>query len=325
MTKLGPIASGGRVLAVSNTFASLKVNLNADCECSGRCCAKFKNENADLKQSLRELDMADEAVEPSRNDEIAKQLVEGNVKVIDNRYEIPVPLNMEVVEQLPNDYQNALDRAMTMRRSALKNPELKKTLIDTFGELIDEEWIIPVEMDSISKPIWYLPFFVTKQEKARVVYDGGAVYKGMCFNNAVLGGINLLNKVLTRFRLGKYACIADLSKCFFQVSIPRAQRDLFCIVWFKGNDVDSGEIQTYCFTRHVWGINSSPYVALTAIKNVVSENPTGASNITLNTIELNRYMDDMLLACDTFSELKTIASESITLFDSRGDSLNESG
>ena len=263
LTKLG--ASGGRVSAVSNTCASLKVNLNADCECSGRCCAKFKNEVADLKQSLRELDMADEAVEPSRNDEIAKQLVEGNVKVIDNRYEIPVPLNMEAVEQLPHNYQNALDRAMTMRRSASKNPELKKTLIDTFGELIDEEWIIPEEMDSISKPMRYLPFFVTKQEKARVVYDGAALYKCMCLNNAVLGGINLLNnlvEVLTRFRLGKYACIADLSKCFFKVSIPRAQRDLFRIIWFKGNDVDSGEIQTYCFTRHVWGINSAPTLLL---------------------------------------------------------------
>ena len=159
-----------------------------------------------------------------------------------------------------------------------------------------------------------------------MVYDGAAVYKGMCLNNAVLGGINLLNnlvEVLTRFRLGKYACIADLSKCFFQVSIPGAQRDRFRIVWFKDNDVDSGEMQTYCFTRHVWGINSSPYVALTAIKNVISENPTGASNITLNAIEFNRYMDDMLLACDTLSELETIASESRTLFDSRGFALRK--
>ena len=48
---------------------------------------------------------------------------------------------------------------------------------------------------------------------------------------------------------------------------------------------------------------------------------TGASNITLNAIEFNRYMDDMLLACDTFSELETIASESRTLFDRRGFAL----
>ena len=48
-------------------------------------------------------------MEPSRNDKIARQMVENNIKVIDNRYEIPVPFNMEVVEQLRKDYQSALD------------------------------------------------------------------------------------------------------------------------------------------------------------------------------------------------------------------------
>ena len=57
---------------------------------------------------------------------------------------------MEVVEQLPNNYQSALDRAMTMRRYALKISDLKKTLTDTFGVCNDEEWVIPVEKDSIS-------------------------------------------------------------------------------------------------------------------------------------------------------------------------------
>ena len=50
-----------------------------------------------------------------------------------------------------------------------------------------------------------------------------------------LPGANLLNRltdVLTRFRLGKFACMADLSKCFFQISIPEDQRDLFRLAWF---------------------------------------------------------------------------------------------
>ena len=40
-------------------------------------------------------------------------------------------------------------------------------------------------------------------------------------NQAVFAGENLLNnlvEVLTRFRLGKFACVADLSKCFFSSS-----------------------------------------------------------------------------------------------------------
>ena len=327
LTKLGPIASGGRVSAATNANTSLKINLNANCGCIDEdCCVKLKREIVNLKQSLRESNLENEALQPSRNDERAKEIVESDIKVVDNRYEIPVPLNMAVVEQLPNNYQSALDRAVSMRRSALKNSDLKKTLTDTFGELIDEKWIVPVEENSSSGPTWYLPFFVTKQEKARVVYDGAALHKGMSLNQAVLGGGNLLNNlvaVLIRFRLGRYACIADLSKCFFQVSLPRAQRNLFRIIWFKGNDMDSGELQTFCFTRHVWGINSSPYVALTAIKTIVAENPTGASYMTLNAVEDNRYMDDMLLACDSLADLKTVASESRALFASRGFALRK--
>ena len=72
-----------------------------------------------------------------------------------------------------------------------------------------------------------LPFFVTKQDKARVVYDGddgAATFRGKCLNQAVLAGTNLLNnlvEVLMRFRIGQYAGIADLSKCFFSSGYSR--------------------------------------------------------------------------------------------------------
>ena len=76
-------------------------------------------------------------------------------------------------------------------------------------------------------------FFVTKQGKPRVVYDGVATVGGVCLIQAVLAGTNLLNnlvEVLTRFRMGKFACMPALSKCFFQVAMPEAQRDLFRII-----------------------------------------------------------------------------------------------
>ena len=101
------------------------------------------------------------------------------------------------------------------------------------------------------------------------------------------------------------------------MAIPETQRDLFRIIWFKENDIDIGKKQTFCFTRHVWGINSSPYIALTATNNVVNENVTAASQMTSMAIEENRYMDDMLLACDSLSDLATIASESRQLFAGR--------
>ena len=77
------------------------------------------------------------------------------------------------------------------------------------------------------------------------------------------------------------------------------------------------------FTRHVWGINSSPYVALLALKCLVEENPTNASQLTLQAIKKNRYMDDILLASDSLSDLEIIAKESIDLMESRGFKLRK--
>ena len=74
---------------------------------------------------------------------------------------------------------------------------------------------------------------MTKQEKSCVVYDGLATFKGICFNHAVLPGANLLSRltdVLSRFRLGRFACMAELSKYFFKIFISEDQRDLFRLV-----------------------------------------------------------------------------------------------
>ena len=145
-------------------------------------------------------------------------------------------------------------------------------------------------------------------------------------NQAVLAGENLLNGLgdaLMRFRLEKYACVTDVSKCFFQIKLPRSQQDWFHIIWFKKNDIDGGETKVFRFTRHVWGMNSSPYVALSAFKRLVAENPTGASQITLNAVTQNRYMDDLLLAGDTLLAAETFAGEGLELFQSRGFKLRK--
>ena len=98
----------------------------------------------------------------------------------------------------------------------------------------------------------------------------------------MLAGENLLNglsEVLTLFRMGKNACVTDLSRCIFLVKIPTDQRDLFRLVWFKDNDLDNTDTQIYRFTRHVWGVNSSPFIALLAMKRLAEENPTNAGQL----------------------------------------------
>ena len=74
-----------------------------------------------------------------------------------------------MVNDLPNNYENALKRTMLLPKTTQRNPSLKQTLVDTFIELITENWIEPVE-ENICVGInftWYLPsFFCYKNGKA---------------------------------------------------------------------------------------------------------------------------------------------------------------
>ena len=324
LTRLGPIASGGRVEQMSNPsnlLSTLRINVDAPVSVAVCDCEKLKEKNFALKQALREHEWLDEIVQPSKNYESAYELTETEIEVKNGRYEIAVPFKLDELKNLANHFDSALKRTLLLRKTAEHNPELKETLTGTFDELINEKWIEPVDVNvELDRPMWYLPFFVTKSAKPRVVYDGSCVVSGMSLNQVALSGENLLNnlvEVLTRFRLGKFACVADLSKCFFQVQIPPDQRDLFRLIWFKDNEM-SNEVQIFRFTRHVWGINSSPFIALLAIKRLVSENPTHAGEATLHAMLNNRYMDDMLFACNSFEKLRAIAFEGIKFFGSRG-------
>ena len=289
------------------------ISTDPDCGLSD----KLQQELLTVNNALREYKLLDEEVLPSKNDELTCSLVEPFIRVEDGRYEMPVPFKPDVLKKLPNNYDIALKRTLSMRRTAAKILELKETLTDTFAELLKHDWIVPAdknENDSYKK--WYLPFFVTKTAKPRVVYDGAATVGGESLNRAVLAGENLLNglvDVLMRFRMGKCACVADVSKCFFQIKLPRNQQDWFHIIWFKDNNMDSGEIQIFRFTRHVWGMNSSPYVALMAFNRLAADNPTHASMVTLNAISQNKYLSDV----------ETFAREGIELFESRGFKLRK--
>ena len=167
LTRLGPIASGGR--GAENQFMTrraLVADNQATCECE-----RLRVEVLDLKEVLRWQELEDEIIQPSKSEELARELVEPNVKLVDGRYEILVPLKSDIVNNLTNNFHSAVDRTTTLRKKALKDAGLKRILADTFHELIDKGWLVPVvDSDFDHDKCWYLPFFVSKQDKPRVVF-----------------------------------------------------------------------------------------------------------------------------------------------------------
>ena len=101
----------------------------------------------------------------------------------------------------------------------MKDNDLGVFLTQSFGELQDSNYIELVnDGDEVKKPVWYLLYFVASQAKKRIVYDSRAEFGGVCVNEFIETGPDLLNSladILARYRLGKFGMMADLTKCFF--------------------------------------------------------------------------------------------------------------
>ena len=113
LTRLGPVASGGRVPYGLDNFSSRKVSMkcvNVECE-----VGKMKQEIAELRQKLLEYELQDDTVQPSRSAELVASLVEPHTTAVNGRYEIPVPLKNEIIEGLPDNYESTLKRTSSMR------------------------------------------------------------------------------------------------------------------------------------------------------------------------------------------------------------------
>ena len=75
-------------------------------------------------------------------------LVEPNVKVKDGRYETPVPLRPDIVKKIPNNFSNALERTMSLRRKALCDPTSNGTF--TAG-LLNWRTAVPIRTFQVLK------------------------------------------------------------------------------------------------------------------------------------------------------------------------------
>ena len=102
ITRLGLIASGGRANLGPNLPQNLKVKLKEDTD-PCKTCKHLKQEITTLKESVRNFEREDELIQHSMNKEIARGLVEANVKVKNGRYEIPVPFKPDVLKTMPNN------------------------------------------------------------------------------------------------------------------------------------------------------------------------------------------------------------------------------
>ena len=85
LTRLEPIASGGRVSASSGSLSTLRVQVESfdDAACE---YVKLRHEVSSLRETVPEYERQDEALQPSLDDKRARNLVKTRIKDAKGRY-----------------------------------------------------------------------------------------------------------------------------------------------------------------------------------------------------------------------------------------------
>ncbi|XP_059047222.1 uncharacterized protein LOC131842668 [Achroia grisella] len=225
---------------------------------------------------------------------------------VDGRYVVGLPWERDNVA-LPPSYDMAASRLRGIERRMDRSTEFRLAYTAEINKLLDKGYAEKVTDDRFNNDrAWYLPHFgVTnpnKPGKLRLVFDAAARSKGMCLNDVLLDGPDMLrslNGVLYRFREKPVAITADIREMFLQIKIREEDRAAQQFLW-RGDDRINPP-QKYVMTSMIFGARSSPFIAHSVRdKNAAEHRESHPSAYTA--ITRNHYMDDWVDSFDSEEE-----------------------
>ena len=213
------------------------------------------------------------------------KMMEGGVRISDGHYELPLPL--KAGSSLPDNSEVALRRLHGLKKK-LTDSDFAHKYVDFMDKLLQNgyaERVPDEERGRCDGRVSYLPHHGVggqKSGKLRVVFDCSSSFRGVSLNVNLLQGPDLttpLVDVLIRFRQDRIAFIGDVETMFYQVHVPRRDRDLLRFLWWPGGDTTLAP-ETFRMTVHPFGARSSPSVAIYALKRTAQDFGDGFSAVT---------------------------------------------
>lgn len=244
------------------------------------------------------------------------------VTVRNGRYEVPLPWK-ETHKPLPDNFQLSQKRLKGLLHRLKQNPDVLKQYDSIIRDQIKGGIVEPVPgEDSSPNLCHYLPHHaVVRNDKAttklRIVYDASArvadgpslndcLHKGPKFNQLILD-------ILLRFRVFKYALIADLEKAFLQISVLEDDRDVLRFLWVDDIHKEFPVICTLRFTRVVFGVSASPFLLNATLKHHLEKYAATHPDVVERLLE-STYVDDIVTGANTEDEAFELYSQAKSIF-----------
>ncbi|XP_062538515.1 uncharacterized protein LOC134206800 [Armigeres subalbatus] len=232
-----------------------------------------------------------------------------------------------LIEKLGESRSTAVRRLCSLQRRLSLNPELRTQYFEFIQEYLDMEHMEILD-EKCEGTTYYLPHHaVLKPEstttKLRVVFDASCkTSTGVSLNDALMVGPVVQDELINinlRFRLHRYAVVADVAKMYRMIAVSSPDQKLQRIVWTGKADQD---IRTFQLTTVTYGTASAPYLATRCLMQLAEEgketHPTAAA-----VLKQNFYVDDMLSGVDDIEEGKQFVEEMVDLMQSGGFTLRK--
>lgn len=139
-----------------------------------------------------------------------------------------------------------------------------------------------------------------KPGKFRVVFDLSAKGNGICLNDVLLQGPDLLTNlvgILLRLRQHVVPIVADIKKMFHQVRVWPIDGPAFCFLWHDPGSIEP--VNVYQMDVHLFGAVFSPAVCSNALQQIVKD--YGDNNL-VQQVTWHFYMDNWLVCFQTEAE-----------------------
>ena len=191
------------------------------------------------------------------------------------RYEVSLPWK-QAHPVLHDQYELSLRRLNGLLKRLRQNPEILNQYDSVVKEQLNKGIIESVNDSAlITHPVHYLPHHAIVREdkkttKLRIVYDASAKTNSPSLNDCLYTGPKFgqnIMDIIIRFRVHRVALTGDIEKAFLMISVTPQDRKVIRFLWVDDVLKDVPSVQTYRFTRVIFGVSSSSFMLNATIKH----------------------------------------------------------
>ena len=204
----------------------------------------------------------------NQEDERAQEILQNTCNKVDGRYETGLLWRDD--SQHHNNRFYAERHLASLLQRLIKTPDLKTTYEAGVESDITKGYIRKVPPEEHHETNWLLPHYglvnPNKPGKVRRKSNAAAKSNGVCLNDKLLRGPNLLGSllgILLRCREKPVLFMAEIDGLFMQVGVRAQDRRYLRFLW---TNYEFEEPEVYEYQRQIFGAKDSPTCAIYALQ-----------------------------------------------------------